>query len=243
MINRTICQKIEQYLPHAHPDLTELYNQIVAKQINTSKNLIVLDVGAGRTIPYISLLSPQANPTLIALDFNEKELAFNKHFDKKIVADLNEKLPLTNKSVDLIISRYTLEHLKNMDNFLKESNRVLKTKGKSIHLFSCKYAPFSLLNQLLPHKISHLLLSHFIPGGTDIHGFKTHYNYCNYSSVKKLFKKNGFEVKNLYLSYYQSRYYNFFVPFYLLSILYESILNLLNLKNLGAYILIESQKI
>ena len=46
-----------------------------------------------------------------------------------IVADLNEGIPLPDASVDAIYSFHFLEHLDDLDHFMKELHRVLKPDG------------------------------------------------------------------------------------------------------------------
>ena len=46
----------------------------------------------------------------------------------------------------------------------------------------------------------------------------------------------------MYLSYYQSRYFGFFVPLYLMSALYEALIRALGIRDLSAYLLIVARK-
>ena len=48
------------------------------------------------------------------------------------IADLNQKLPLPDKSFDLVVSVEGIEHLENPQSFLREVNRVLKDDGRLI---------------------------------------------------------------------------------------------------------------
>lgn len=229
----------EKYLPHTKPDITEYYSETVVNLANNFTNPVIVDVGGGRLTPFAKKL--KKNHKLIVLDADKNELKLNKDADKKNIVQDN-LIPLKENSADLVVSRYTLEHLNNPEIFIKNSFKILKRGGCSIHLFSCKYAPFSIINQLLPNKLSQLLLNKFVPNSKHIRGYKTYYKYCYYSKIIDVFKKNGFEITNIYLSYYQSRYFSFFPPLYLLSIFYEFIIYSLKLKNLSAYVLITVKK-
>ncbi len=46
----------------------------------------------------------------------------------------------------------------------------------------------------------------------------------------------------VHTSYYQSQYFDFFVPLYLVSALYEALIQALGVKNLCAYLLIVARK-
>ncbi|MFA5933073.1 MAG: methyltransferase domain-containing protein [Microgenomates group bacterium] len=241
-LNQNISRKIEKMLPHAKPDITDKYSQIVSEYANKQKNQVIVDLGGGRSSPFVKYLNKKLKNQLIVVDEDESELEKNISANKTLVADINKPLPLKPQSVDLVVSRYVLEHLEGVPNFIINSKKILKDGGYSINLFSCKFAIFSILNQLIPSKLAKILLNNLIPGSQHIRGFKTNYNYCFYDSIINIYLKNGFTVEKIKLSYYQSRYFSFFLPFYIVSIIYELILYTLGLKNLCAYILIIARK-
>ncbi len=238
-LNQKACSRIESFLPHSKPDLTQFYDDLVSDLINLEKFQVVADLGSGRAISYASKIKSKTQ--IVAIDNSEEELKFNKIAAKKIVADLNSLIPLQKKSVDLLTSRYLLEHLENPNSAFKNMSQVLTKNGKIIHLFSTKNAPFAILNRLLPNFLSKNLLLWLVPGSKDIRGFKTHYK-LNHTNLLKLLKKNGFKVDKVYLSFYQSRYFAFFLPLYLLAVLYELTIYKLNLRNLASYIIVIAYK-
>ncbi|MDD2823052.1 MAG: methyltransferase domain-containing protein [Candidatus Daviesbacteria bacterium] len=241
-INQKVCLVIEGKLPQAKKDITEEYSTVVSKYANQKHTPTIVDIGGGRLTPYFKYLKPNLKHELIVIDEDKKELEKNLNANKVIIANLNNTLPLKNNSVDIITSRYVFEHLNDIPNFLLNSNKSLKNGGLSINLFSCKFAIFALLNQIIPQQLSKLLLNNLVLNSKHIRGFKTNYNYCYYSSIINVFIKTGFKVERISLSYYQSRYFSFFVPFYIISIFYELIMFSLGLKNLCAYILIVARK-
>lgn len=241
-INYQICNKIELFLPIAKPDITDLYSKTVAKYANSKPQQVIIDIGGGRLTSFAKLLIPEMKHTLTVIDSEANELKKNPDADQIIVANINKDLPLQFNSADLIVSRYVLEHLENLPGFISKSQKVLKNGGYFIHLFSCKFALFTILNQLLPNKFSKTLLNYLVPGSKNIRGFKTNYHECYYDKIIKIFTENRFKVEDIVISYYQSRYFSFFLPFYIISVFYEIILQMLGLKNLCAYILIIAKK-
>lgn len=229
----------EKHLPYTKPDITDYYSEVAVNLANNFKNPLIVDAGGGRLTPFAKKI--KKSHKLIVLDSDKNELKYNFDADKKLIM-INDTIPLKKNSANLIVSRYTLEHLNNPEIFIKNSYKILKNGGYSVHLFSCKYAPFSAVNQLLPDKLSQFLLNKFIPNSKHIRGYKTYYKSCYYSKIIEIFKRSKFEITDISLSYYQSRYFSFFLPFYLLSILYEFIIYSLKLKNLSAYILIIAKK-
>lgn len=241
-INQKICFKIENILPHTKPDITELYTTVVSEYANKKAGRIIVDIGGGRYTPFAKYLSPAKKHKLIVIDSLEKELRNNVDADQIIVADINKQLLLKPNSTDLIVSRYVLEHLDNLPSFLSHSQKILKDGGYSIHLFSGKFALFAIINQLLPDKLSNILLNHLIPGSKNIRGFHTSYNQCYYQAMMNNFQSHGFKIERVVINYYQSRYFSFLLPLYLISVVYELIIHTLGLKNLCAYLLIIAQK-
>jgi len=240
--NRSICERLERYLPQARPDLFELYIGSVLERLNSRPCQIVLDVGGGKTCPLSGLISGKMNSKIVAVDISHNELRENCDVDGKVAADLMRTLPFASGTADLVISRSTLEHLIDLEHFIREGYRVLKRGGYFIHLFASKFAPFALANQMLPPSLSRRLLHSLFPGSEGICGFPAVYNQCYYSATKRLLVKHGFDPVDIRLSYYQSRYYQFLVPLFIVSAMYELCVRAIRAKNLCAYLLVVAQK-
>ncbi len=241
-VNRNICNKIENTISLNKPDFTELYSKLVAEYANKKKQPVIIDIGGGRLTPFVKYLNSALRYQLIVVDKNKKELEYNFSANKTITTDVNKELPIQPNTADIIVSRYVFEHLENLPGFILNSNKILKTDGYSIHLFSCKFAIFAILNQIFPHKLTKFLLSSLVPGSQYIRGFKTNYDHCYYSAIVDIFTKKGFSIDQIKISYYGSRYFSFFVPFFIISVIYEVILQSIGIKNLGSYILIVAKK-
>ena len=241
-INRSLCKKIERYLPQARTNIFNLYTELVVQYINSKCNQIIIDVGSGNKCSFAKFINPAVNAKIIAVDMSIEAMENNRDVDEKRVADITQNIPFENNEVDLIVSRSVLEHLKYLDNFIIESKRVLKRNGYCIHLLPSKFAPFAIINQILPKKLSKKLLYFFHPQLKGIAGFPAFYANCYYSSIKSLFEKHDFEIVDLKTNYYQSPYFNFLIPLFLISALYEILLQFIGAKNLSAYILIVAKK-
>lgn len=241
-LNREISRRVEKLLPQAHLEITDFYDIVVAGFINRKSNQIIVDIGGGKETSFAKYKNPKLNNKIIAVDLDEDEIKYNRDADEKIIADVSKDLPFKDNSVDLIVSRYVLEHIEDVDKFIKNSQRALKPGGYSINLFSSGNAPFAILNRILPHSFSQKILSLFLPGSEEIRGFRIYYN-LTYKKAKNLYRGHGFQIENIKLSYYQSRYFAFFIPLYLISVVFEIILMTLHLKNLSSYILIVARKI
>jgi ubiquinone/menaquinone biosynthesis C-methylase UbiE len=243
--NRAICKKIAPYLPQttfSYVDINELYEKVVAQYMNSRADQTVVDVGGGKSCAFAEYRDPTQKAKIIAVDISEEELKHNTEVDEKRVVDVVQGLPFDAEEVDLIVSHSVLEHLERTDEFVVNSKVTLKKGGYFIHLFPCKFAPFALINQALPHALSRKVVYFFKPETKGICGFPAFYNDCYYSGISKVLKEHDFEIVDVHLSYYQSPYFNFFAPLYLVNALYEALIYALGVKNLCAYLLIIARK-
>jgi SAM-dependent methyltransferase len=157
--------------------------------------------------------------------------------DEKRVANITQGLPLGLEEADLIVSSYVLEHLEDLEAFIFNSKQTLKRGGYFIHLLPSKFAPFALINQVLPRNVSTSLLSYLCRPG-----FPAYYDNCYYSAIKVLLEKHDFKLMKTHLSYYQSRYFGFFFPLFIVSAFYEVLLYALRVKNPCAHLLVVARK-
>lgn len=243
--NRRLCIRIEHYLPYQTTNLTDLYVKVVAQYMNSRAGGVVVDVGGGRRCLFARYRDPAAQAKIIAVDISEEKLSHNADVDEKRVADISQGLPFEAEEIDLLTSCWVLEHLVNVDSFVKSAKVAMKRGGYSIHLFASKFAPYALINQALPEAFADKVVYGVLPRHKEgRHGgrFPDFYDRCYYSAIKKVMENHGFEVVGAHLRYYQSRYFSFFVPLYVLSVLYEMLIQALAMKNLAARVLIVARK-
>lgn len=122
---------------------------------------ILLDFGCGSK-PYKSLFTVKE---YIGLDF---ENPGHPHLNEQIdVFYDGEKIPFPNEYFDSVFSSEVFEHVFNLEEILKEINRVMKVDGKI--LITC---PFAISEHESPH------------------------DFARYSSfaIKHLFEKSGFQI-------------------------------------------------
>lgn len=229
-------------MPQARTDIFSRYEQTVARYMNARRDQIVVDVGGGRSCPFAKHKNRLANAKIIAVDVSPDGMKHNRDVDGKVVADVLKALPFENEKVDIVVSSSVLEHLERLEDFIATSSRILKTDGHFIHLFPSKFAPFALINQMLPKKLSRRLLYFFNPQSVGVCGFPSFYNKCYYSAMKPLLKKHGLEMVDVHCGYFQSPYFSFFIPFFVLSAVYEIILQAMGAKNLCAYLMVVARK-
>ncbi len=240
--NQAFCARLELILPTAKGHTFRQYPPAVAKCIATGGARRIIDVGGGRTCAYADLTPPGWDGRLLSIDIAPEEIALNQSVHLRLVSDVTRGLPVADGSVDMITSRSVLEHLANLEDFVIGAARAIRPGGYFIHWVPNKFAPFAIVNAMLPNKLAKPLLHYLDPATVGICGFPVVYDRCYPAAMEQLFKKHGFEVLEVRPSYFQSRYYAFFAPFFLLSTLYEGTMQFLGVRNLCAHYLIVARK-
>ena len=100
----------------------------VLKIIKNEKKGRILDIASG--YGSISHSLSKMDFEVYAADIDPSK--FKPKDIKCVQVDANKELPWNNEYFDIIISVETLEHLENPWNFIRETHRILKPKGKLI---------------------------------------------------------------------------------------------------------------
>lgn len=181
---------------------------------------IVLDAGCGRQAPLLKEFRGKAK-MLIGADVEERMV--KEEGISLMECDISN-VCLKDESVDLVISRSVLEHLKQPLAVYKELNRILKPGGSFIFLVPNLGHYASLLSLLIPDRYHAGVLK---PTGERQKDdfFPVYYKSNTYSAIKRLSKMTGFEISDFqYLGQYP--YYFMFSTFlFLVASAYIKIIN------------------
>ncbi|NLY75918.1 MAG: class I SAM-dependent methyltransferase [Firmicutes bacterium] len=241
-LNKQLCRIITRFLPFQE-DLFEAYDHQVAFYMNSKKEQLVADIGGGKKCTFAKYRDRSLNTKIITVDISKEEMEYNRDTDQKIVANVVDGLPFENEAIDMLVSRSVLEHLTDVEAFVRNARKALKKGGLFISVFPSKFALFSLINQMFSSKYSKRLSHFFFPEKKGECGFPAFYKKCYYTAIKSCLERNGFEILEIRVSYFQSPYFGFFAPFFLMSLCYEMIIRTLNIKNLAAYLMVTAKKI
>ncbi len=176
-------------------DLYIVLSSIVKKN-TTASHPSILDLGCGPGLLSAEILKQIPDATVIGIDplikmlmlakENTRDIGF-QHFEP--LQGVSEKIPLKDRSIDTIVSRFSLPYWKQPQNSFIEMNRVLKPNGRII---------FEALNRNFPKwklfaiKVG-MLLNH---AGRDV----TKYHIDAYvlahtqEEVETFFTKSGFVI-------------------------------------------------
>ena len=234
--NKRLCEKLEPRFGHSalqHDALVDMYKAIIRERSSAIERPVILDAGGGKQGSF----SHDARALLVAVDIDSTELAQNRTADLRIAGDACV-LPLDADSMDLVVSRTVVEHLPDVEKFVRESRRVIRPMGCAVHFFPLKWAVFSTLNRVLPARLARAILFALQPQVRTTNGFRAYYDNCTPSRFVSVLEANGFEIEFVRIGYYGARYFDFFVPLYLLVAAYERLVAALGIRVLGSFMLV-----
>ncbi|HUA55131.1 MAG TPA: methyltransferase domain-containing protein [Candidatus Sulfotelmatobacter sp.] len=239
--NKALCLALtpRRYQPDR---LYRRYDALVAGLVAAARGQTILDVGAGKWSSYADGLTAKNACIFIGLDVDADELELNPFLDRCVLADAASAIPLPPGSVDLAISRATIEHIRDNRQFLANLHRVLKPGGRLICVFAGRNAPFAVLNRLLPPRASRFLIDRLMPDRKDHLGFPTHYDHTTWRGFSRLLAHTGFTIDDVETHYFSSNYFAFFLPVYLISLLGDAVRACLGIKALASYYLFVATK-
>jgi SAM-dependent methyltransferase len=239
--NRRICSAIEARLPQRRFDISSEYELSAARLMRGfGPGAVVVDAGAG---PRCSVYEHKpAGLRVVAVDSSPDDLARNIEADETRVADISRALPFGSNSVDMVVSKHMLEHLPDIGRFLSEALRVLRPGGWLVTLAPCRHAPFAVLSRAVPSGVKQRLLHAFHPDTAGTWRFQAFYDRCYPSAFAGALRAAGFAPASVEVSFYQSHYFGFLVPLYLLSIVYELALMAAGQRDLAAFMLVTARK-
>lgn len=215
-VNRAIASSMTP--THFHEtNVFSMFTKIVTLVIAQPQTQRVLDAGAGASWFLPDDYKRRFGLTLVGLDLDPDELALNRALDERVVCDVAD-MPIPSASIDAVTAYSGVEHFPDNEGFLRECFRVLRPGGRVVAQFPNRYAPFAILNRMLPEGLKRRLLHHLVPGSDGVLGFRAYYDRTNYSAFRRLAERTGFEVEYHHPGFFSSSYFGFFVPLYALSL-------------------------
>ena len=183
-------------------------------------NFVVLDAGCGRGATFDDDISFRKDlkvlkgkvTQVIGIDVDPE--AKNNSFIDKFHLIKNNKWPLDDSSIDLIICDNVLEHIENPELFFSEVSRVLKRGGYYCFRTPNAWSYIAIIAKIIPNKYHSKITSIVQDSRMEEDVFPTLYRCNTIGKLKRLMKKNGFdyevygyEAEPSYLSFSSIIYY------------------------------------
>lgn len=158
--------------------------------------LRVLDVGCGDGVLLRAAAARWPTAELWGVDFVCPDTPLSRRGIRIATADLRGNLPFRDRSMDVVISTETLEHLVDPDRCLQEMVRVLRPRGRLVITIpnATGYFPFHYLGWWIPTRtLRRKLLPYEHPANTQ-QPVDTLYEF---HEILDLLRRNGLRVRRI----------------------------------------------
>jgi ubiquinone/menaquinone biosynthesis C-methylase UbiE len=201
-----------------------------------------VDLGGGRRCVYADSVPRHRGVRLVAVDVSTQELHLNDAADEKVLADVAQGLPFADGEVDLLVSRVVLEHVDGVPQAIGHIARVLKPGARTIHFVPGRYATFALATHVLPFQLLLRILHFAVPGSVGVVEFDVHYDQTDPVALERLFRAAGFRDVQVSWTAAQADYFKAFLPAYLAVALYQTLVRVLGVRRLAAYVVVDARR-
>jgi ubiquinone/menaquinone biosynthesis C-methylase UbiE len=201
------------------PSPQDQFEQIVRKCIRPYH--IVLDAGCGRR----ANIELKGNCRMLVGTDIDAQIAENTGIDAAVRADLG-KLPFRDKTFDIVISWWVIEHLDAPQNCFREFARVCKDEAIVIH-GTPNILHYAMLFAASTPFWFHDWFRRFILG--DKHGsYPTKYKANTPKRMESMMKEAGFTSVEVHCIDSGPGYFRWFTPLYAIGLIYHRLVSCLN---------------
>lgn len=210
--------------PAALPDISYRYAQTAMDTLNLElRGLMgsgvrrVCDVGGGAN-PVASVADvARLGIEYVVLDVSREEIAKAPPEYDSLLMNIDdraavERLVAERGTFDVVVSRWTAEHVPRGRRFHDHIHRLLRPAGTAIHLFPTLYCPVFALNRVLPPRVTAFVVPHVDQSGREPGGahetFRPYYSWCRGPTRRQVERlaSVGFIVRR-YVGFFGHPYY------------------------------------
>lgn len=202
--------------------------------LQSDKRQAILEVG-GADRPFLKKNQAYEYHGLdIAGDFAVKD-----KYDCFYIQPVEKNIP---NKYDLVFSVSVIEHISDNRRCFKAVYDSLLTNGKTIHYFSCRNHPFSLITRSVGHKWQNILIQYLRPEFADLTGYKTYYDKCSKRDIEKLLAELGYKNIKIKCFFGAADYFGFFLPFFVLITIFNKFCRLFNFSAFASGIIVYAER-
>lgn len=233
-----LAEKIQQKYFKSSDHPYRIYERRIGEMLKPGQTL--MDAGCGYTAPLLQIFKGKAG-RLVGVDLVEFRRSEKTEGIDLIRSDL-AKIDLPSGSVDLIVSRSVLEHIKDIKPVYVEMNRLLKPGGHFFFLVPNLHDYVSLISWMVPNGLHSWIVAK-AEGRDPKDTFPAFYKSNTKASTSRLAAETGFEFVSIdYLGQYPSML-KFNAIVFALGTAYEKLISGVDaLKFLRGWILVDLVK-
>jgi len=212
-----------------YPDYGNQWDDVLFREYLLSKidqSFECLDYGAGRgKVKQVNIRGMVKK--IVGVDI-DSEVLNNPHVDEaKLIRLTDLKIPYDDNSFDLVFSDNVFEHVECPEAVLQEIYRVLKSGGVFIVKTPNKYHYMPMIARITP--LSFHKYYNNLRGRQTVDTFPTFYRCNCKSDLSKYASKIGFSQEGI--EYWEGRpeYLRIFTITYIIGLIYERVVNSINL--------------
>jgi len=235
--NKKICQWLESrgWVP-IDPYVGIKFPDQVASQLLAVKGICrVLECG-GVDRP---ILTGQGRPAIYdGLDVDERVLTcpvYDSAHCQSVVDKIEGKY-------DVIFSKYLLEHVDDVPGAFKSMAGSLAPGGVMLHLVPGGMHPYSIVTRLIGNRLQRLLIRLIRPNRAATTGYPVFFDKCTYGGLLNSVRKAGLDAEVTYVAYGASKYFDFFVPAFIMVKCFNSIARLTSFRLVASGLVIVGRK-
>jgi len=212
--------------------------KVISKILKSFKNpALTINLGAGKSKVVEEALIKEN------LKFIEDRCDIDDSFiDENYVRNcyscpLENMKDISSNKYDLAFANFVFEHIDNPQKAISEIFRILKKNGKLVISLSNPQAPEFILAKYTPTSFHQLFRKKEHDSAHPVT-----YSYKSIENLKKIFKKNSFKlIEEKRFAFTYGYLYRFFIINYL-SLVYDKILEILNLKKFKSHVVLVFKK-
>lgn len=184
----------------------QTFHEEVRRRLRPRMTVLDLGCGDGISCPFPWDEFPDVYRIGLDVDVAAKQ---NPHMHEIHLIKDGKDWPIGDSTIDLVTSRYVLEHVASPMPLLANVHRVLRPGGIFCFLTPNKYSLEMIASNILPHAIKTKLLDRCV-GGDHPGGFFTYYRLNTRRAIERAARKSGLEVEQINVGQYiTSRYFDF----------------------------------
>ena len=228
----------ERYLAPEAPG-PELFLSRVASAL--AEGTAVLDIGAGAE-PVVPVGDRPPRCAYVGLDVSAAELdrAPEGSYDETVVADAATPQPALESRFDLVISRFVLEHVDDLERTLAVMRGYLRPGGRLLAYLSGRNSPASALNRVLPESVAATLVVRLTGRDREsIHPAR--YDRCTYNGLRAALGA-GWADLEVVPCYSAEKYFRFSRPVHAAYCVYEELAYRAQARRLASHYLIDATR-